>query len=450
MNTGADNGACLVGETWAREARLTSVPALATGRPAPKVGLIRRRWMGGVALLGLGLTAAPGVRFDPAAGFSPGAVARAASTDGEPLYAFANASPLTVVESPGSKNSRKEEFEFGAAYRVEGQELNFLRVKLKSGRMGYVRSEEVTTVSKPRWLSSTAAYNGSERPRTVLWNDPAALRELLAGAGTAKWSADYEESFTEPPQFRLKLPLVESDDVAVRGGERRVKYAEALLPVSREEREAFESAKSELSQQINLYLLLDVSGSTKGFLEPVVRDLAKAIDRNRLLRSRLTAASVVTFGADRKSVVSNLGKLALKQIADREWHASGDEKTTTGEREPLVDGLAALTGEPQVSKAETSVIRKRYESTTAPGGESYVPRLKRIGIQNWRRASTVAGMSRQPCCASSGIPWTRVGGSAGWPASSTQWIRIGRSRACSALSGESSRDQTRRRSFMTA
>ena len=95
------------------------------------------------------------------------------------------------------------------------------------------------------------------------------------------------------------------------------------------------------------------------------------------------------------------------------------------------------------------VIRKRYESTTAPGEECYVPRLKRIGIQNWRRASTVAGMSRQPCRASSGVPGARAGGSTGRPASSTQWIRIGRSRACSALSGESSRDQTRSRSFMT-
>src|SRR5271168_1566231 len=94
--------------------------------------------------------------------------------------------------------------------------------------------------------------------------------------------------------------------------------------------------------------------------------------------------------------------------------------------------------------------RKRYEKTTAPGGEAYAPGLKRIGIQNWRRASTFAGMSRQSCRASGGVPGLRVaGGSAGRPASSTQWIRIGRSRVCSVLSEEKSRDQTRGRSFMT-
>src|SRR5271156_4447389 len=95
--------------------------------------------------------------------------------------------------------------------------------------------------------------------------------------------------------------------------------------------------------------------------------------------------------------------------------------------------------------------RKRYEKTTAPGREAYAPGLKRIGIQNWRRASTFAGMSRQSCRASGGVPGLRVaGGSAGRPASSMQWIRIGRSRVCSVLSEEKSRDQTRGRSFMTA
>jgi len=94
---------------------------------------------------------------------------------------------------------------------------------------------------------------------------------------------------------------------------------------------------------------------------------------------------------------------------------------------------------------------KRYEKTTAPAGEAYAPGLKRIGIQNCRRASTFAGMSRQSCRASGGVPGLRVAGdSAGRPASSTQWIRIGRSRACSVLSGEKSRDQPRSRSFMTA
>ena len=67
--------------------------------------------------------------------------------------------------------------------------------------------------------------------------------------------------------------------------------------------------------------------------------------------------------------------------------------------------------------------RKRYEKGTALVA-AYSPRLKRIGIQNWRRASTVAGMSRQAFDAQRGV----AKGIAGRPASSTQWNRIGRSR----------------------
>ena len=83
-----------------------------------------------------------------------------------------------------------------------------------------------------------------------------------------------------------------------------------------------------------------------------------------------------------------------------------------------IDFLFTSGGTPQVS------IRKRYEKGTALVA-AYSPRLKRIGIQNWRRASTVAGMSRQafdaqrrrwPGASRAGLRHRRNG------------IRIGRSR----------------------
>ena len=73
--------------------------------------------------------------------------------------------------------------------------------------------------------------------------------------------------------------------------------------------------------------------------------------------------------------------------------------------------------------ASTRCSNVRYEKGTALVA-AYSPRLKRIGIQNWRRASTVAGMSRQAFDAQRGV----AKGIAGRPASSTQWNRIGRSR----------------------
>ena len=84
-----------------------------------------------------------------------------------------------------------------------------------------------------------------------------------------------------------------------------------------------------------------------------------------------------------------------------------------------------------------STIRARLGDRTVSGTRrarpwaAYWPRLKRIGIQNWRRASTVAGMSRQAFDAQRGV----ARGIAGRPTSSTQWDRIGDNRSCSFLSG---------------
>ncbi len=89
-------------------------------------------------------------------------------------------------------------------------------------------------------------------------------------------------------------------------------------------------------------------------------------------------------------------------------------------------GIEASCGTPITSSSRgrsRKIECKRYEKGTALVAV-YSPRLKRIGIQNWRRASTVAGMSRQAFDAQRGV----ARDIAGRPASSTQWNRIGKSR----------------------
>ncbi len=58
------------------------------------------------------------------------------------------------------------------------------------------------------------------------------------------------------------------------------------------------------------------------------------------------------------------------------------------EARPWDDALAISPGQP--------FLRKRYEHTPVCTGCSggYVARANRLGIQNWRMASTTAGMSR--------------------------------------------------------
>ena len=101
----------------------------------------------------------------------------------------------------------------------------------------------------------------------------------------------------------------------------------------------------------------------------------------------------------------------------RERRDSGQSDLFKARLDQIVDPSRPL------AKLARTVDSKRYEKGTALVA-AYSPRLKRIGIQNWRRASTVAGMSRQAFDAQRGV----AKGIAGRPASSTQWNRIGRSR----------------------
>ena len=76
-------------------------------------------------------------------------------------------------------------------------------------------------------------------------------------------------------------------------------------------------------------------------------------------------------------------------------------------------------------------------------------RLNLIGIQNWRRASTLAGISRDAFWRKYAELVLIAGGRNGRPAASTQCDRIGSRRRCSILAGVSNRDQSLSRTFMT-
>src|SRR5271167_3754131 len=100
-----------------------------------------------------------------------------------------------------------------------------------------------------------------------------------------------------------------------------------------------------------------------------------------------------------------------------------------------------------------SIKSKRHEDTLAqrrPAG-SYAPRPNRLGIQNWRMASTTVGMSRHASRPKDGVLRPRHCESrTGRPAGSTQWNKIGSSSRCSMAFGFSNRDHASSRSFMMA
>ena len=262
------------------------------------------------------------------------------------MFAFAKASPISVFDSAALTGGHPQEFEFGKAYEATEGPAEYVKLKLGDDKFVYVRSAYVATMGSPRWLMSTPDYNRSEsdRARIRFWENPVRLTDFLSSINVGGSQYDYEEYFDAAPTFQLKLPIVQMDAVERPGSDQPVKMASIMTPISRQMYEAFEKAKKSSERPLDLNFLVDVSGSTNGFLERVSAGIVKALNREEQFRKRIRSIVLTTFGATRESKSSFLGKVSLKDIENFVWHPSGVNQTTSGEREPLVDALVAMNG----------------------------------------------------------------------------------------------------------
>ncbi|MGO9983337.1 MAG: hypothetical protein ACLPIX_03890 [Rhodomicrobium sp.] len=271
------------------------------------------------------------------------AVVRVAGLGAQPsVYAFAKASPLTVYDSAELGDGRKESFEFGKAYEANEETPDAVRLKLGNGKFAYVRSAHVTLSRIPQWLTTTPGYNNSDRPKIRFWESPVKLNEFLSGGKTLASQWDYEEFFQAAPDYPLSLPITGTDSLELLGGSRQVKVVSVMLPIAKDMYQKFEQAGSNAVKPLDVHLLVDVSGSTKGFLEPAMTGLVKALSRNEQLQKRISSMTVTAFGASRFNRSSFMGKVSLKGIDSIGWYQPGMDQTTSGEREPLIEGLVTM------------------------------------------------------------------------------------------------------------
>ncbi|EJN13178.1 hypothetical protein PMI42_03470 [Bradyrhizobium sp. YR681] len=270
------------------------------------------------------------------------------------VFAFAKASPLPVSDTEALTDSHPQNFEFGKAYEATEGPASYLKLKLQDDKYVYVRSTYLTTMGSPQWLASTSGYNRPDRPKIQFWESAVRLNEFLSGENRQSSQYDYEEYFEAEPSFQLKLPVVERDAVDVLG--RQIKIMSVMMPISRQMYQAFETAKSGSERPIDLDFVVDVSGSTNGFLERAVGGVLKSLGRNEQLRKRIRSTVVATFGATRSNKSAFLGKMSLSEVEKVVWHPSGVDQTTDGEREPLLDGLVTMNNSLKADDAAAQVL----------------------------------------------------------------------------------------------
>ncbi len=256
-------------------------------------------------------------------------------------HAFAKASPLSVFDDAGLTKGRSEAFDFGVAYEVVEQSPEYARLKLKSGKLAYVRLAHVTVVNVPSWINSSDNFKRSERARIRFWESSTKLNDFLSGINTAGARWDFEEYFETAPNFSLRLPVVGLDTLDLLGGDRQVRIASVMLPISKQMHDTFENAKTGGDRKLDLYFVLDISNSTKGFLDAALSDFAKMAARNDTLKERIRSVALAYFASGYAQKTSAVGDVALKDLQTANWRALGAEKAERGDREPLLDGIAS-------------------------------------------------------------------------------------------------------------
>jgi hypothetical protein len=295
-----------------------------------------------------------GAEFNTAA---PLVVAQASPTayPAANIFAFAKASPLQVSDSAALTETRPQDFEFGKAYEATEEPAGYVKLKLADNKFVYVRSTYVTTTRVPQWLASTSGYNRPERARLQFWESGVRLNEFLSGVNRSGSQYDYEEFFEAAPNFQLRLPIIDRDSI-VDQLNRQINTMSVMLPISRQMYQAFDKAKSNSERPLDLDFVVDVSGSTQGFLERAIGGISKAINRNEKLRKQLRSAVAATFGTSRTNKSSFMGKISLTEIEKVVWHPAGVDQATDGEREPLVDGLVTMSNNLKADDAATQVL----------------------------------------------------------------------------------------------
>ena len=297
------------------------------------------------------------------------------------VYAFAKASPLTVFDTPELNNGRKENFEFARAYEVSEETSGAIRLKLSDSKLVYVRSAHLTITRTPLWLTTTPGYETRERARIRFWESGVRISQFLAGIHTAGAQWDYEEYFDTTPNYSLSLPIIETDSLELLGGSRQVKIASVMMPISKAMYQKFEEARSNNVNGFDLHLIVDVSGSARGFLEAAVTDLLKSL-KSWQVEDRIGSVTVTVFGESHLKKSSFKGKMSLKELATFKWFEAGVEQSTSSEREPLIDGLVTMQTKVKMDKSKIPVLIVLSGADVELS--SYIKNeRKQISIENW-------------------------------------------------------------------
>ena len=266
-------------------------------------------------------------------------------------FAFAKASPLIAYDSPELVSQRRVKFDFAKAYEVIEESANWVSLRLADGSIVYIKPAHLALVQSPEYVVSASGYKLFERNKISFWKSAGDLGEFLSGSKDGMHNWDYREFFETAPNFDLKLPVFATDTLELMNGSRQLGIAGVLVPVSKGMIEEFSKVINKKTQY-SIHFVLDVSGSTVGFLEPLVD---RCLDKMLLggFADSIKGLDVTVFSQSEGQYLKEAekkGGAGLLTSGFRVLPGTG----RTGDTEGLGFGLQALLGEIAARESSSS------------------------------------------------------------------------------------------------
>lgn len=199
-------------------------------------------------------------------------------------WAFGKLSPVAVSDAPGDKTTeRSVPIAFGVAYPVlERRGFSDLKICI-NGAEAWTSRVNFADIPRRAWIQTTSAMRNKDRPRLQFWKDENDLRPYVGGQ-TEDHKPDYQEVTGNAVLRTLRLPMLRDSVVRMSGGARDVAIANVLLPFPRTAVERYAKVRDPgngvAAEAMIMGLVVDVSGSTRGFVEPPLAALIAALQAN--------------------------------------------------------------------------------------------------------------------------------------------------------------------------
>jgi hypothetical protein len=229
-------------------------------------------------------------------------------------FAFARVSPLKVFTPPDFKLTGHIGVDFGRSYPITQKKRGKVRLCIK-GNNHWVKRSHIVSKQSTEWVSVSPTPS-MKRPKVQLWRSQERLNAYLSGSNFGQASPVYEEFITDSLPTPIQFPLYQRDFMEIQIGNRQVEVASILVPFPTDAIIKYKQLQLDRKKQHNttMVILVDVSGSTVGFIDLFLERLNKTYTKLPMLKNIM----LLEFGGD--GSVSKPQILSFRKITTYSWN----------------------------------------------------------------------------------------------------------------------------------